>query len=116
MRKQDAFTQTLLSQNDKIDQLRNAASSTLERDNASDRMLETEKIKEKYNEILHRHEQLLANCTNKRIRLEDSRNLHLFIRECGEVLHYLTDLHFFSICKYIYVFGVVFILIVYDLY
>lgn len=66
--------------------MKNTASVTFETINKSDKLQEIEKIQEKYNEILNRHQQLLVNCVTKRKHLEDSRNLHLFIRECSEVL------------------------------
>lgn len=90
LRKHDAFTQTLLSQNDKIEQLKSTAATTFEAKNKPNNLIEVEKIEEKYNEILSRYNQLLDNCVTKRKHLEDSRNLHLFIRECGEVIMWMN--------------------------
>jgi len=87
IKKHDAFEKTIKSQGkDKIDQLK-ADSGILDEIRDS----EAEQVKTKYDEVLVRYSNLLESCDLKRKKLEDSRELHDFIRSCGELITWMNS-------------------------
>ena len=87
IKKHENFTQTLISQSEKMEQLKTAA-AILETDSSEP---DVEKIQEKYEQLLQRHAMLLENCASKRKHLEEARKLHDFIRQCGEVVMWINE-------------------------
>ncbi|KAI1720497.1 spectrin repeat domain-containing protein [Ditylenchus destructor] len=87
IKKHENFTQTLISQSEKMEQLKTAA-SILETDSNEP---EVERIREQYEQLLQRHALLLENCASKRRYLEEARKLHDFIRQCGEVVMWINE-------------------------
>lgn len=76
IRKHETFTQALLTQSDRIEQLKIdsgvLSSETLHNE------LDAEKIREKYDQILRRHKTLIENCNSKRRHLEEARKLQVY--------------------------------------
>jgi len=51
---------------------------------------EVKRVVERYQDVLRRHAALLKAGAAKRRRLNDSRRLHAFIRECGEMIVWMN--------------------------
>ncbi|KAI6237537.1 hypothetical protein M3Y95_00275500 [Aphelenchoides besseyi] len=85
IRKHDNFEKTLQAQSDKMDALR-AGVHILDEAQEPD----VEKIRQKYENVVERYDNLLASCAVKRRRLQDSRQLHEFIRSCSELITWMN--------------------------
>uniref|UniRef100_A0AC34Q791 Spectrin alpha chain-like protein n=1 Tax=Panagrolaimus sp. JU765 TaxID=591449 RepID=A0AC34Q791_9BILA len=86
IKKHDVFEKTIKSQGkDKIDQLKQDATILDEiRDH------EAEFVRNRYEEVLTRYQNLIENSHLKRKKLDDSRELHDFIRSCGELITWMN--------------------------
>lgn len=78
IRKHETFTQALLTQSDRIEQLKIDA-AVLKNETLYNEP-DAEKISEKYDEILRRHKTLIENCNSKRRHLEEARKLQVYFQ------------------------------------
>ncbi|CAD5229846.1 unnamed protein product [Bursaphelenchus xylophilus] len=85
IRKHDNFEKTLYAQADKIENLK-AGVKIFDECTEPD----VDKIRQKYDAVLERHERLLESCQIKRLKLEDSLKLHDFVRSCAELITWIN--------------------------
>lgn len=86
IRKHETFTQALLTQSGRIEQLK-AEASILDTSTQHNEV-DADRIRDKYEEILRRHENLLENCNSKRRHLEEARKLQ--VRKFSLYCNYLN--------------------------
>lgn len=85
IRKHHNFEKTLHAQSDKIEALR-AGQHILEASNNPD----VERIRQQFDSVMERYTALLESCRVKSRRLEESRKLHEFIRQCSELITWMN--------------------------
>lgn len=81
----DGFEKTVVAQGDKTDQLHKMATELIKKD-AENR----DYIERRCDQIKKQHQKLLSNCKKRRSLLEDSRLLHLFLKNCYEIMIWLN--------------------------
>lgn len=86
IRKHDNFEKTLLSQSDKIDVLQNGV-GILDECQEPD----VARIRQQYDDVMHRHARLLEDSKIKRLKLEDSLRLQDFISKCTELINWINS-------------------------